>query len=63
MFNLEIKKKTGLSSNSDIHHSKVPSSGCKLINGRTIWKKKKKKLPQTQILDKNQIESNILLIV
>ena len=26
-FNLEIKKKSGLSINPDIHHSKVPSSG------------------------------------
>jgi len=26
--NLEIKKKSGLSLNPDIHHSKVPSSGC-----------------------------------
>ena len=26
-FNLEIKKKSGLSLNPDIHHSKVPSSG------------------------------------
>jgi len=25
--NLEIKKKSGLSLNPDIHHSKVPSSG------------------------------------
>ena len=27
IFNLEIKKKSGLSINPDIHHSKVPSSG------------------------------------
>ena len=26
IFNLEIKKKSGLSINPDIHHSKVPSS-------------------------------------
>ena len=26
IFNLEIKKKSGLSLNPDIHHSKVPSS-------------------------------------
>ena len=26
LFNLEIKKKSGSSVNSDIHHSKVPSS-------------------------------------
>ena len=28
IFNLEIKKKSGLSINPDIHHSKVFSSGC-----------------------------------
>ena len=27
LFNLEIKKKSGLSINPDIHYSKVPSSG------------------------------------
>ena len=27
IFNLEIKKKSGLSLNPDIHHSKVPDSG------------------------------------
>ena len=31
LFNLEIKKKSGLSINPDIHHSKVPSSD-------EIWK-------------------------
>ena len=30
IFNLEIKKKSGLSINPDIHHSKVFSSGFKL---------------------------------
>ena len=29
IFNLEIKKKSGLSINPDIHHSKVFSSGIK----------------------------------
>ena len=29
IFNLEIKKKSGLSINPDIHHSKVYSSGAK----------------------------------
>ena len=28
IFNLEIKKKRGSSISPDIHHSKVPSSGC-----------------------------------
>ena len=27
IFNLQIKKKSGLSLNPDIHHSKVPGSG------------------------------------
>ena len=31
IFNLEIKKKSGLSINPDIHHSKVPSSGLVLL--------------------------------
>ena len=31
IFNLEIKKKSGLSINPDIHHSKVFSSDC-IIN-------------------------------
>ena len=30
IFNLEIKKKSGLSINPDIHHSKVFSSGQKI---------------------------------
>ena len=31
IFNLEIKKKSGLSGNPDIHHSKVFSSGVTFI--------------------------------
>ena len=31
LFNLEIKKKSGLSINPDIHHSKVPSSELKTL--------------------------------
>ena len=34
IFNLEIKKKSGLSINPDIHHSKVFSSGQR---NRNIW--------------------------
>ena len=36
IFNLEIKKKSGLSINPDIHHSKVFSSGQKFII--YLWK-------------------------
>ncbi len=36
IFNLEIKKKRGLSINSDIHHSKVPSSDFKMFQ-MTVW--------------------------
>ena len=32
LFNLEIKNKSGLSINPDIHHSKVPSSELRKIN-------------------------------
>ena len=32
IFILEIKKKSGLSINPDIHHSKVPSSGALSVN-------------------------------
>ena len=35
ILNLEIKKKSGLSLNPDIHHSKVFSSGSSLIRTRT----------------------------
>ena len=35
LFNLEIKKKRGLSKNLDIHHSKVFSSGKKILH--VIW--------------------------
>ena len=31
IFNLEIKKKRGLSINPDIHHSKVPNSGLRIL--------------------------------
>ena len=34
--NLEIKKKSGLSLNPDIHHSKVPSSGRNTV-ARTLF--------------------------
>ena len=37
IFNLEIKKKSGLSLNPDIHHSKVFSSGCIGIGIRKLW--------------------------
>ena len=36
IFNLEIKKKSGLSINPDIHHSKVLSSGWKCRDFK-IW--------------------------
>ena len=36
IFNLEIKKKSGLSINPDIHHSKVFSS----VKLRMMWHKK-----------------------
>jgi len=36
IFNLEIKKKSGLSINPDIHHSKVFSSGCILYSDSNI---------------------------
>ena len=41
IFNLEIKKKSGLSNNPDIHHSKVFSSGFSIIFayfGLKAWK-------------------------
>ena len=47
--NLEIKKKSGLSLNPDIHHSKVPSSGCK---DRGI--RKFEFVAKTQFLHKNE---------
>ena len=37
IFNLEIKKKRGLSINPDIHHSKVFSSDCKAIENLSLW--------------------------
>ena len=36
IFNLEIKKKSGLSLNPDIHHSKVFSSEC-LVKNQQSW--------------------------
>jgi len=33
IFNLKIKKKSGLSFNPDIHHSKVFSSGFSIMSG------------------------------
>ena len=36
IFNLEIKKKSGLSINPDIHHSKVFSSDC-IIRGNLLY--------------------------
>ena len=36
IFNLEIKKKSGLSINPDIHHSKVPSSGKIAVEQKNI---------------------------
>ena len=38
IFNLEIKKKSGLSINPDIHHSKVSSSGHIKISSKILYK-------------------------